>query len=68
GVRVSKVWQTNRYGMMGTRFNGHSFIVVDENGTILWRADYGGAPDHTMNVPVKSLLADMRKGLGKPAA
>ncbi|MGH2829012.1 MAG: peroxiredoxin family protein, partial [Actinomycetota bacterium] len=42
GVRVSKVWQTNRYGMMGTRFNGHSFIVVDENGTILWRADYGG--------------------------
>lgn len=68
GVAVSQAWETNRYGMMGTRFNGHSFIVVDEKGVIIWRADYGGAPDHTMYVPVKNLLADLREGLGKPAA
>ncbi|MGH7377912.1 MAG: redoxin domain-containing protein [Candidatus Methylomirabilales bacterium] len=63
GVAVSEVYATNQYGMMGEGFNGHSFIAVGPDGTILWRADYGGPPDHTMYLPVDSLIADLREGL-----
>ncbi|MGT2467877.1 hypothetical protein ACVOMV_28040 (plasmid) [Mesorhizobium atlanticum] len=51
--------------MMGDARNGHSFIVVGPDGRIKWRADYGGAPDYTMFVPAKNLVADLRRGLGK---
>lgn len=64
-LRVSKTYDTNSYGMMGDSRNGHTFMVVDEKGRIAWRADYGGAPDFTMYLPVKNLLADMRKGLAE---
>lgn len=63
-VRMSAGWEANQYGMMGTGYNGHSFVVVGPDGTVEWRADYGGAPDYTMYLPVDSLLADMRQGLG----
>ncbi len=49
--------------MMGDSTNGHTFVVVGPDGKIQWRADYGGAPDYTMYVPVPDLLADMRAGL-----
>lgn len=62
-LAVSQAYDTNSYGMMGNSRNGHSFIVVGPDGVIRWRADYGGAPDYTMYVPVDSLLADMRQGL-----
>lgn len=61
---VQEAYQTNRYGMMGKMHSGHTFIVVGPDGKIRWRADYGGAPDYTMYLPVPNLLADMRKGLG----
>lgn len=61
---VSDSYTTTSHGMMGDGFNGHSFIVVGSDGTILWRADYGGPPDHTMYLPMSSLLQDMRRGLG----
>jgi peroxiredoxin Q/BCP len=61
--RVSDAWGTLDYGMMGGSHNGHSFIVVGEDGSILWRADYGGAPDYTMYLPVPALLADLAEGL-----
>lgn len=61
--RVSEVWGTLDYGMMGGTHNGHSFIVVDPDGTIRWRADYGGAPDYTMYLPVPDLLTDLEEGL-----
>jgi peroxiredoxin len=64
-LAVSKAYNTNKYGMMGESRNGHSFIVVGPDGEIKWRADYGGAPDYTMYVPVENLLADMREGLEK---
>jgi peroxiredoxin Q/BCP len=64
-LAVSLAYDTNSYGMMGDSRNGHSFIVVGPEGDILWRADYGGAPDYTMYLPVTSLLADLRQGLGK---
>ncbi len=49
--------------MMGGAANGHSFVLINEDGVIEWRADYGGDPDYTMYVPVPNLLADMRKGI-----
>ncbi|MGH3952192.1 MAG: peroxiredoxin family protein [Pseudonocardiaceae bacterium] len=61
-LAVSQRYTTNQYGMMGTTRNGHSFIVVGSDGTIVWRGDYGGAPDYTMYVPVDTLLADVRSG------
>lgn len=68
GVGVSKEWGTAGIGMMGPQMNGHSFILVNEDGAIEWRADYGGPPDHTMYMPVSNVLADMRAGLGSNAS
>lgn len=58
-LAVSRKYSANSYGMMGDSRDGHSFILVGPDGQIQWRADYGGAPDYTMYVPVKRLLADM---------
>jgi peroxiredoxin len=60
GLAASKKYRTNEYGMMGTSTNGHSFILVGPDGTITWRADYGGAPKYTMYVPVDQLLFDLK--------
>ncbi len=60
---VSRAYTANGYGMMGASRDGHSFIMVGPDGRIRWRADYGGAPDYTMYVPVSNLIADMRAGL-----
>jgi peroxiredoxin Q/BCP len=62
-LAVSQTYTANQYGMMGTSRDGHTFIVVGSNGLILWRADFGGAPNYTMDVPVENLLADLRTGL-----
>lgn len=62
-VQVSTAYTTNNYGMMNDRHNGHSFVLVDAQGIIRWRADYGGAPRYTMYVPMPNLLADIRQGL-----
>lgn len=68
-LSVSKQYDTNSYGMMGGSHNGHSFILVGPDGQIRWRADYGGAPDYTMYLPVDNLLADLRAGTsGQDAA
>ncbi len=64
-LAVSQAYETNLYGMMGASYNGHSFILIDENGVIRWRADYGGAPKYTMYVPMDRLVADIREGLSK---
>lgn len=62
-LAVSQTYNANQHGMMGTSRDGHSFILVGPDGVIRWRADYGGAPNYTMYVPVSNLLADLRKGL-----
>jgi peroxiredoxin len=62
-LAVSSAYHANQYGMMGTSRDGHSFVIVGPDGRIRFRADYGGAPDYTMFVPVPSLLADIRSGL-----
>lgn len=61
-LAVSRAYTTNKYGMMGEGRNGHSFLLVAPDGSIRWRADYGGAPNYTMYVPVPRLLADIRAG------
>lgn len=61
-LRVSARYQANRYGMMGTSANGHSFVLVGPDGVIQWRADYGGPPNFTMYVPGAQLLEDLRAG------
>ena len=61
-LAVSRQYSTNQYGMMGDSRNGHSFVLVGPTGDIQWRADYGGAPDYTMYIPVEQLMADLRAG------
>lgn len=58
-LAVSKAYHANDFTMMGTSADGHSFIVVGPTGRIRWRADYGGAPNYTMYVPVATLLHQM---------
>ena len=61
-LTVSKTYHANEYGMMGTSRDGHTFILVNPDGTIGWRADYGGAPKYTMFVPTADLLSDLNAG------
>lgn len=61
-MKVSKAYGANRYGMMGSSRDGHSFLLVGPDGKIQWRADYGGAPKYTMYVEVDKLLADLKAG------
>jgi peroxiredoxin len=61
-LAVSRAYHANDYGMMGTSRDGHTFILVGPDGMIRWRADYGGAPNYTMFVPVDKLLAQLKAG------
>lgn len=62
-LAVSAMYEANKYGMMGDGMDGHSFILIDPKGQVLWRADYGGAPNYSMFIPVEVLRADIEKGL-----
>ncbi|GAA3550770.1 hypothetical protein GCM10022222_37870 [Amycolatopsis ultiminotia] len=59
-LRVSQAYHANKYGMMGETRDGHTFVLVGPDGTIRWRADYGGAPDYTMFLPTEKLLTDLK--------
>jgi peroxiredoxin Q/BCP len=61
-LTVSRQYQANQYGMMGTDRDGHSFVLIGPDGRIQWRADYGGSPNYTMYVPLTQLAADLRAG------
>lgn len=64
-LTASTQYNANQYGMMGTSTDGHSFVLVSPTGKILWRADYGGAPNYTMDVPVSTLLSQLKAGEAK---
>lgn len=64
-LEVIRAYDANQYGMMGDSRAGHSFILVGPDGTIQWRADYGGAPDYTMFLPTEKMLADLAKERAK---
>jgi peroxiredoxin len=61
-LTVSRQYQANQYGMMGTDRDGHTFILVGPDGRIQWRADYGGTPNYTMYVAPDQLAGDLRAG------
>ena len=61
-LAVSKQYEMNQFGMMGDSRDGHSFVLIGPDGTIEWRADYGGAPNYTMFVPVGTLLSQLEAG------
>ena len=65
GLDVSQQYDANSYGMMGTSRDGHTFVLVGPDGTIKWRADYGGTPKYTMYVAPDQLLADLKAGEAK---
>jgi len=65
GLDVSQQYDANSYGMMGTSRDGHTFVLVGPDGTVEWRADYGGAPKYTMYVAPDTLLADLKAGEAK---
>lgn len=67
-AKVSDSYDARSYGMMGGTHNGHTFILVGNDGRIVWRADYGGRPKYTMFVPDDVLLAELRGVLKKKAA
>ena len=62
GLAVSRAYDANKYGMMGTSADGHTFILVGPDGAIRWRADYGGPPKYTMFLPTTTMLADVKAG------
>ncbi|MGW3353201.1 peroxiredoxin family protein [Nonomuraea rubra] len=62
-LAVSKAYDANSYGMMGDSKPGHSFLLIGPDGTIRWRADYGGEPKYTMFLPTSQILADMRRDM-----
>lgn len=60
---ISSRYDALSYGMMGGQMPGHTFILVGPDGRIVWRADYGGAPNYTMYVPNEALLAELRQAI-----
>ena len=61
---VSDTYGARGFGMMGGERNGHTFVLVDEDGTIAWRADYGGEPNFFMFIPDEVILSELRSALG----
>lgn len=61
-LEVSRKYEMNKFGMMGDSRDGHTFLLIGPDGEIQWRADYGGAPNYTMYIPVENLLADLDEG------
>lgn len=62
-LAVTHTYDAHKYGMMGDTRPGHSFILVDGDGTIRWRADYGGEPKYVMFLPTEQVITDMRRDL-----
>ena len=61
---MSGAYGTLAYGMMNDALPGHTFILIGADGTIRWRADYGGPPNFTMFVADDTLLSELRHALG----
>ncbi len=58
-LAVIRKYDAHKYGMMRESTAGHTFVLVGPDGTIQWRADYGGKPDYTMFLPTEKMLADL---------
>ncbi|MGH2376856.1 MAG: peroxiredoxin family protein [Candidatus Limnocylindria bacterium] len=60
GLAVSKTYQMLYTGMMNGATPGHSFVLIDRQGKILWRRDF-----REMYVPDPMILDPVAKALGK---
>ncbi len=62
GASLGSSYTANKYTMMGDRYYGHTFILVNPEGQITWRGDYGGPQTGTiMYVPIPNLLKDLKE-------
>lgn len=59
-LSASRAYDALVVSMHPGQLPGHTFILVDRNGKILWRRDY-----QEMYVPVDQVLAAVAKGLGR---
>ncbi len=58
-LQVSNLYDTTgaAVSMMPGSAPGHTFILVNESGTVIWRADYGPSD---MSVPLSEILQNVR--------
>ncbi len=63
--QVSEAYDVLQWAV-GTGEPGHTFVLVDEQGTVVWLRDYG-APENggVMYVPVDELTQQMVQALGR---
>lgn len=82
-LKVSSIYDALKDSMHPGSRPGHTFVLVDKNGNIVWRKAYFmpsgstkmvmggkivdmdmemGKPGSVMHVPVKKLMADLKKG------
>lgn len=59
-LSMSRAYEALYVSMHAGQVPGHTFILLDRSGTILWRQDY-----QEMYVPVDQVLAAIAKGLGR---
>jgi peroxiredoxin len=63
--QVSEAYDVLQWAV-GTGEPGHTFVLVDEQGTVVWLRDYG-APENggVMYVPVDELTQQIAQALGR---
>jgi peroxiredoxin len=63
GLQVSKMYDMlgADVSMMPGTAPGHTFLLVNKAGIIVWRGDYG---PYNMYVPNNEIIAQVRKSLG----
>ena len=64
GLQVSKMYDMlgPNVSMMPGSAPGHSFVLVNKSGMIVWRQDYG---PYNMNVPNNEIIAAVKQALGE---
>ena len=60
GLTASRAFDALYVSMHPGQVPGHTFILVDRSGTVLWRRDY-----QEMYVPVDQILSAVAQGLGR---
>lgn len=65
GNRVASLFGVMRWQMPSNE-PGHTFVLVGEDGVVLWIRDYG-APEHggLMNVPIEELVPEIASRLSR---
>lgn len=61
-LKVDKLYGTlgSSISMMGSSAPGHTFFLINKDGTIIWRADYGPG---TMYIPESQIFSNINRVL-----